>query len=387
MNNTDSEYFRLLNLVLEKGRVKTNRTGIDTIGVFGAQARFNLQEGFPLLTTKKVFFKAIAHELLWFIKGDTNIKYLVDNDVHIWDEWAYAKYKKTPITDIGFQGLASAAANGWEQDARHYTQQEFIQHIKDSDMEEGTTGRSFVDKWGELGEGTYGGMWRAFPYFADEGRHELGQEYTTFGTVDQIQKLVDKLKSNPDDRRLIVSAWHPYWVDNCALPPCHFIYQFNTELLTEAERLNLWQKKFTFKNGETTVIVPAYLPNFEGKNFMERFDKDGIPTRRLNCNFSMRSTDIFLGLPFNIASYALLTHLIAQVVNMSVGELIFSAGDLHLYTNHLKQAKEQLSRSPFSTLPKLKLNDKINSLFDFKYEDISIENYLCHPAIKADVAV
>jgi thymidylate synthase len=377
MNNADSEYFRLLNFVLEKGRVKTNRTGIDTIGVFGAQARFNLQEGFPLLTTKKVFFKGIAHELLWFIKGDTNIKYLVDNNVHIWDEWAYARYKKS--------GMNGSTANEYKclptepNTFVHLSQAEFIERIKND--------TSFAKKWGELGEGTYGGMWRAFPYFADEGRHELGQEYTTFGVVDQLKKVLDKLKSNPDDRRLIVSAWHPYWVDHCALPPCHALFQFHTELLTEAERLDLWQKKFAFKDGETTIMVPAYLPNFEGKNFMERFDQDGIPTRRLNCQLYQRSCDLFLGVPFNIASYALLTQMVAQSVGMVAGEFIHSYGDLHIYTNHLEQVKEQLSRKPFENLPRLVLNSSVKNLFDFTYGDIAVAGYESHPAIKGEVAV
>jgi thymidylate synthase len=245
MNNTDKEYFRLLNLVLEKGRVKKNRTGVDTIGTFGAQARFDLQEGFPLLTTKKVFLKAITHELLWFIKGDTNIKYLVDNDVHIWDEWAYAKYKK-----FVEKRLSEIEKESNPEPFPYYPDQKsFIERIKNDTVAEdlararrkplnGQTDEeivkiwgkdNFVEKWGDLGEGTYGGMWRGFPV-REVYEYFKGQPNGGFvERVDQIKKVVDKLKSNPDDRRLIVSAWHPYWVDHCALPPCHALFQFHTE--------------------------------------------------------------------------------------------------------------------------------------------------------------
>jgi len=222
MNNADTEYFKLIDLVLSKGKVKHNRTGIDTIGVFGAQARFNLQEGFPLLTTKKVFFKGIAHELLWFLSGSTNIKYLVDNDVHIWDEWAYKKYaSKFPTSSgiIKWDGNAHGMA---------LSLPEYLVRIK--------TDIKFANEHGELGDGTYGGMWRAFPFYNcqidklkdDNSVTVSGAEDWNFGTVDQIQKVIDKLKTNPDDRRLIVSAWHPYWVDHCALPPCHCLFQFHT---------------------------------------------------------------------------------------------------------------------------------------------------------------
>ena len=202
MNNVDKEYFRLINLILEKGRVKTNRTGIDTIGVFGEQSKYdvNLNE-FPILTTKKVWFKGIVHELLWFLSGSTNIKYLIDNDVHIWDEWAYAKYKKRGVyTDD----------ECWNQSGRGievYDQETFINHIK--------TDAEFAEKWGELGEGTYGGMWRGFPIHQFV-QSEDEMKKSVLSRVDQLQKVMDKLKSNPDDRRMIVSAWHPYWVDHCA---------------------------------------------------------------------------------------------------------------------------------------------------------------------------
>ena len=318
MNNVDSEYFRLLNLVLEKGRIKKNRTGIDTIGIFGAQARFNLQDGFPLLTTKKIFTKAVIHELLWFLRGETNIKYLQENGVTIWNEWA--------------------------------------------------------DKDGELGQGTYGGMWRAFP----TGEHTPGGMGNPEDpiVVDQIQKVINKLKSNPDDRRLIVSAWHPYWVDHCALPPFHVLFQFHTEELTAQEQAAWLGARANTLREQTG----KYIPQLIKEGYLK------LPTRRLNCQLYQRSCDLFLGVPFNIASYALLTEMVAQVSGMVAGEFIHTYGDLHIYTNHLTQVKEQLSRKPFDILPKLVLN-KVDNLFDFKYEDIKIEGYQCHSAIKAEVAV
>lgn len=368
MNNVDKEYFRLLNTILTNGRRKKNRTGINTIGVFGEQAKFDVNlDAFPILTTKKVFFKGILHELLWFIKGDTNIKYLVDNNVHIWDEWAYQKF------------LKSTNKNSAERE--YITDQDkFIDHIRES-ME-------FAEKWGELGEGTYGGMWRAFPYHDDFTIHHTDHNYVmnpeilgktsyldSVGHVDQLKKVVDKLKSNPDDRRMIVSAWHPYWVDHCALPPCHCLFHFNTEELTDWERSWIAQER-GFNIGITSV-----------HEINEReFDKVGIPRRRLNCLLYIRSNDMFLGSPFNITSYALLTAMVAHSVNMVPGVLTYTIGDCHLYQNHIEQVKLQLSRMP-KTLPKLWLNPNVKDLFSFKYEDIKLFDYDPHPAIKADVAV
>jgi thymidylate synthase len=398
MNNTDLEYQRLLHLILEKGRVKKNRTGVDTIGVFGAQARFNLAEGFPLLTTKKMAVKAITHELLWFIRGDTNIKYLVDNNCNIWNGDCYRKYKeirrKTSVMP----------------DTMDFSKEEFIEKIK--------TDAEFAAKWGDLGQGTYGQMWRAFPYYQDlssfvkEIKNDDGKEiqchpYSPLGIVDQLQKVINKLKTNPDDRRMIVSAWHPYWVDHCALPPCHCLFHFNTEELTYKERFDLLVKTEAGLKDLMPVLkslqersmrrIPIEDPQFshwvkfaaDEKDYEQEvgvlLDKHNIPRRRLNCLLYQRSCDFFLGIPFNIASYAMLLSMVAQVVNMVPGEFVHSMGDTHLYQNHIEQAKLQLTREPYP-LPTLKLNPKITSLFDFKFEDISIENYQSHPAIKGDVS-
>lgn len=321
----DFTYLDLVNRVLTEGKPKKNRTGIDTIGIFGAQARFDLADGFPLLTTKKVFFKGIVHELLWFISGSTNIKYLVDNGVHIWDDWAYQRYLKF-ISKFVVVG---------ESDKPTLSQADFIHRIKTVD--------EFAKIWGDLGMGTYGGMWRAFPFYNDYETVASAEGRETLDTVDQLKKVIEKLKTNPDDRRLIVSAWHPHWVDHCALPPCHVLFHFNTELLSDGRR-------------------------------------------KLNCLLYQRSCDLFLGVPFNIASYALLTHMVAHCVGMVPGEFIHTYGDLHLYVNHVEQARLQATRDPYLS-PTLALNLAKRDIFHFNYDDIQLVGYNSHPAIKAEVAV
>lgn len=262
------QYLDLLSHILENGNEKTDRTGTGTKSVFGYQMRFDLQKGFPLLTTKKLHTRSIFHELLWFLKGDTNIKYLHDNKVTIWDEWA--------------------------------------------------------DENGDLGP-VYGKQWRAWQ--GADGK-----------ITDQISQVVNQIKNSPDSRRMLVSAWNVGEVEQMALPPCHIVFQF-------------------------------YVAN----------DK-------LSCQLYQRSADVFLGVPFNIASYALLTEMLAQVCGLEAGEFIHTLGDAHLYLNHIDQAKLQLSRTPYE-LPKLRLNPEVKDIFDFKYEDITIEDYVSHPHIKAEVAV
>ena len=388
MNKVDTEYFRIVNDILTNGRLKKNRTGVDTIGIFGAQAKYNVDlNAFPLLTTKKVHWPAIVHELLWFISGDTNIKYLVDNNVRIWNEWAYKKYQETCISKIPDNELESLSVlSGMSlSDVDHLPMDMFIERIK-NDVE-------FATKWGELGEGTYGGMWRAFPYFdnSDPMCHNqktsdptapLDVHYETssgyaceVGHVDQLQKVINKLKTNPDDRRMIVSAWHPYWVDHCALPPCHCLFHFHTEELTLEERIDILQKQ----------VGPVNLPKFE-MWIIQKLNEENIPHRRLNCLLYQRSVDTALGKPFNIASYALLTAMIAQTVNMVPGMFTHSMGDTHIYVNHIDGLKLQLTREP-KKLPRVWLNPEVKSLFDFKYDDIKLLDYEFHPTIKFDVAV
>ncbi|MCR5461789.1 MAG: thymidylate synthase [bacterium] len=286
------QYLDMCKFILENGTYKSDRTGTGTISYFGYQTRYNLNEGFPLLTTKKVFLKGIIHELLWFISGDTNIKYLVDNNVKIWNEWAYEKYKKEPV----FKGE---------------TMDEFIEKIRES--------KEFADKYGDLGP-VYGRQWR------------------NFNGVDQLEKLITNLKKNPDSRRHIISAWNPAEVDNMALPPCHSFMQF-------------------------------YVVN-----------------NKLSCQLYQRSADVFLGVPFNIASYSLFTMMIAQVCGFELGDFVHTFGDVHIYSNHMEQIKLQLSREP-RKLPTMKINPNVKSIYDFKYEDFELEGYDPHPAIKGVVAV
>lgn len=286
------QYIDLCNYILNNGVKKDDRTGTGTISVFGYQMRFNLGEGFPLLTTKKVHLKSIIHELLWFISGSTNIKYLVDNDVRIWNDWPYDLYKKSP----DFQGE---------------TIEEFAAKIKESD--------EFAKKYGNLGP-VYGKQWR------------------DFNGVDQLSNLIEQIKTNPNSRRLIISAWNPAEVDKMALPPCHSFMQF-------------------------------YVA--EGK---------------LSCQLYQRSADVFLGVPFNIASYALFTMMIAQVCGLEPGDFVHTLGDAHIYLNHLEQVNKQIKRS-LRPLPKMVINPNVKSIFDFKYEDFTLLNYNPHSGIKGKVAV
>ena len=267
------QYLDLCKKILEEGTYKDDRTGTGTYSIFGYQARYDLSKGFPLVTTKKVFLRGIIHELLWFICGDTNIKYLVDNDVHIWDDWAYKAYKESSV----FEGEDIKA---------------FAARIKSLDKDD-----PFVKKWGELGP-VYGRQWRNFN---EEG-------------VDQLENLIHLIKTNPNSRRLIISAWNPCEVDKMALPPCH--------------------------------------------SFMQFYVIDG----KLSCQLYQRSADVFLGVPFNIASYSLFTMMIAQVCGLEAGEFIHTMGDAHIYTNHVEQIKLQLSREP-KTLPLMKINPNKLSFF------------------------
>lgn len=270
------QYKELVQHILDTGIKKEDRTGVGTISTFGYQMRFNLSEGFPLVTLKKTYFKGVAHELLWFLKGDTNIKYLVDNNVHIWDEWA--------------------------------------------------------NENGDLGP-VYGAQWRNWEAITQD---ESGNYTPKF--IDQISEVIEQIKTNPDSRRLIVNAWNVGKLDEMALPPCHMFFQF-------------------------------YVAN-----------------GRLSCQLYQRSADTFLGVPFNIASYALLVQMIAHVTHLEPGEFIHTIGDAHLYLNHMEQVQTLLNREPLP-LPLLKINRQVDSIFDFKYEDFELVGYESHPAIKAEVAV
>ena len=286
------QYLDLCRYILENGHKKDDRTGTGTISIFGYQMHFDLNEGFPLLTTKRVHLKSIIHELLWFISGSTNIRPLVLNDVRIWNDWPYAKYSKS----LEFGGE---------------TIEEFAQKIKlDED---------FANKWGDLGP-VYGKQWR------------------NFDGVDQLSNLINDIKTNPNSRRLIISAWNPKEVKDMALPPCHSFMQFY------------------------------------------------VNENKLSCQLYQRSGDVFLGIPFNIASYSLFTMMIAQVCGLEVGEFVHTIGDAHIYLNHLEQVNKQLTRTP-RPLPHMHINPNVKSIFDFKYEDFNLTDYNPYKGIKGKVAV
>ncbi len=354
-NSVDGQYFELLKHLLSKGKFKKDRTGTGTISVFDYTMRLNMDEGFPLLTSKKMFTKGVIHELIWFLRGDTNIKYLVDNDVHIWDGDAYKNYEKNRNKFSNKDNVKEdVIINGVKGSSnRAYTKEEFIDKIK--------TDNEFATKWGELGP-VYGKQWRSWICQTDE-------ECTI--TCDQIANLINDLKTNPDSRRLMVNAWNVSEIDNMTLPPCHYGFQCYTEEMSYDERIQRWCDM----NGKSIHF---------GQNMTEeRLDRFEFPKRKLSLKWTQRSVDSFLGLPFNIASYAFLLHLLAKDVNMIPGDLIFSGGDVHLYTNHIQQAEEQLKRETF-TLPKLVLSN--TSIDDIKFENFQIQNYQSDKVLKAELS-
>jgi thymidylate synthase len=318
LQHPENEYLNMCRYVLENGNQKSDRTGTGTYSVFGYQMRFDLQKGFPLLTTKRIPFRLIASELLWFIKGDTNIRYLLQHNNHIWNEWAFKnwiesdEYKGPDMKDFG---LRSQKDDSFKQLYEH-EMNTFVERILDDE--------SFAKKYGELGP-VYGKQWRAW-------------ETTQGEAIDQLRNVIEQIKVNPDSRRLILSSWSPEFTPQMALPPCHTLFQF--------------------------------------------YVHDG----KLSCQLYQRSGDIFLGVPFNIASYALLTHLIAHECRLQVGEFVHTLGDAHIYSNHVEQVKTQLTREP-RPFPTLHINKDKLSLFDIEMEDISIEGYDPYPTIKAPIAV
>jgi len=310
MNKLDKQYTDLLQDILDNGVKKQDRTGTGTISVFGRQIRHKMSEGFPLLTTKKMAWKTMVTELLWFLRGDTNIKYLVDNDCHIWDGDAFKNFMTTSEGDPDMI---------WNQD-------QFIHLIKTND--------EFAKEWGELGP-IYGKQWRSWntKQFESLNDGNFGYRYNDV-RIDQIQNLINDLKTNPDSRRLMVSAWNVGELDQMVLPPCHYGFQVYTRELSLEERLQVWNIKFGFTNEEQKN---QFDPNVH-------LDTHGVPTRAISLMWNQRSVDTFLGLPFNIASYGLLLEIIAKIVNMVPDELIGNLGDVHLYSNHIEQAKEQIGR-------------------------------------------
>jgi thymidylate synthase len=323
MNKLDKQYTDLLQTILEHGVDKKDRTGTGTKSIFGYTIRHNMKDGFPLLTTKKMPFKTIVTELLWFLRGDTNIKFLVDNNCHIWDGDAYKNYVNTPFNLGGPKGKDNVADYELVRDVTSYvdlTQEEFIERIKTDD--------EFAKKWGELGP-IYGKQWRKMknikPHKYLHGVYDETQ-------IDQIQNLINDLKVNPDSRRLMVNAWNVGELDQMVLPPCHYGFQVYTRELSLEERY-------------THLRTHKYGGKWDGTgNAMEYYDFINVPKRAISLMWNQRSVDTFLGLPFNIASYGLLLEILAKEVNMVPDQLIGNLGDVHLYSNHLDQAKEQIGR-------------------------------------------
>jgi thymidylate synthase len=364
-NNLDPQYNNLLGDILENGIKKQTRNG-EVLSLFGKQIRHKMSEGFPLLTGKKMFFKGIVTELLWFLRGDTNIKFLVDNDCHIWDGDAYQAYKKEINRRlenwVDIQEGDIYDGTSLDDSGRIWTQEEFINKIKTDD--------EFAKKWGELGP-IYGKQWRScstrklmFRSDVVGEPQSLPEFFEVNSPIDQIENLINDLKTNPDSRRLMVSAWNVGELDQMVLPPCHYGFQVYTRELNREERVDLYIKKY----GDTGMDYQKY--------------KDTIPTRAISLMWNQRSVDFGLGAPFNIASYGLLLEIIAKEVNMIPDELIGNLGDVHLYLDHVEPIKEQLNRDPF-ILPKLKIKDKqINDISQYNVSDFELIGYQSHPTIK-----
>ena len=359
MNKLDLDYQNLLRDILENGTSKSDRTGTGTISVFGRQIRHSMKDGFPLLTTKKMAWKTMVTELLWFLKGDTNIKYLVDNDCHIWDGDAYNNYltkgyELNEITD----GVPD-----------YYTKEEFVDKIKTDD--------EFAKKWGELGP-IYGKQWRQWQGWMDikdAGANAKGSLW-----YDQIAVLIHQLKTNPDSRRLMVSAWNVGELDQMVLPPCHYSFQVYTRELSLKERGDVFTKTYPGKSFDDFTSGGMEVQSLKHQ-LDTTYNNANIPKRAISLMFNMRSTDVPLGLPFNIASYGLLLEIIAKEVNMVPDELIGNLGDCHIYLNQIEGVKEQLNREPYP-LPTVKLNDRVvDDIADYTLDDIVLENYKSHPKI------
>ena len=356
--NIEKQYLKLLKDILKNGVEKQDRTGTGTISVFGRQIRHDMSKGFPLLTTKKMYWKGIVTELLWFLRGDTNIKYLVDNDCHIWDGDAYKNYCKEFEKGNAPGKTALVQRVDGKSMTKKLSKEEFIAIIKTDD--------EFAERWGDLGP-VYGKQWRRWPVYPNEyGEYESNP-------IDQIQNLIDELKTNPDSRRLMVSAWNPSDLHDMVLPPCHYGFQVYTRELTLKERLNLFDEFFDVTNDSE---------NMNESEIHESLSESNIPTRAISLSWNQRSVDVFLGLPFNIASYALLLKMIADEVNMIPEELIGNLGDTHLYKNHIEQAKEQMTREPMN-LPQVTVQDGI---LCSSVNDVRLENYESHPPIKAPLS-
>ncbi len=363
MNSLDKQYQELLQTILDYGVEKKDRTGTGTKSIFGYTIRHNMKDGFPVLTTKKMAWKTMVTELLWFLRGDTNIKFLVDNNCHIWDGDAYKAYEKW------YDEVAVHSPFG---EVPRMTKESFIKAIGLDD--------EFANKWGDLGP-IYGKQWRSWEKTQSYKVHEGGDDYSIEyrqSPIDQIQNLINDLKTNPDSRRLMVSAWNPADLPNQVLPPCHYGFQVYTRELSLLERYEL------IKQSDNWVSV-----HYKEPKTMEYMDSLRVPKRAISLMWNQRSVDTLLGLPFNIASYGLLLTILAKEVNMVPDQLIGNLGDTHLYLNHLEQAKEQIGREPFE-LPTLNqfptYEGSRPSIESYVVGDFTLKNYQSHESIKAPLS-
>ena len=381
MNNLDARYQGLLEDILQWGVEKKDRTGTGTISVFGRQIRHKMSEGFPLLTTKKMHWNSVVTELLWFLRGETNIKFLLDYDCHIWDGDAYKRYVThwgNPIDPINYELYGpNTTMNCFHEDKRLYTKEEFVKQIK--------TDETFAKQWGDLGP-IYGKQWRNWEY-KESWENGFGVHLKET-QIDQIQNLINELKTNPDSRRLMVSAWNVGELDQMVLPPCHYGFQVYTRELSESERFNWYGNK-----------IDSHMHH---DHIVQEMNQENVPTRSISLMWNQRSVDTFLGLPFNIASYGLLLEIIAKEVNMVPDELIGNLGDVHLYSNHIEQAKEQIGRTPYE-LPTVKITERNwyihekvkehlgektldEKLKSYRPDCFELIGYESHPKIKAPLS-
>ncbi len=352
MNNTDRQFKELVNEILTNGRDVNDRTGVGTKSIFGYQMRFKMSEGFPLLTLRKIHMKSMIHELLWFLGafdekynmfGNCNIRYLCDNGCSFWNEWPFQEYNKK---------------RKYRPELPNFTIEQFAEKIK--------IDNKFALEFGGIGPG-YGKQWINYGGNVERTFDEQGNSsFKVIQGINQIDECIETLKKNPDSRRIIVDSWNPIDLPDMLLPPCHMFFQFKSYKMTPLERVEEFKKEH-----------PNSTKNMVDLNF---------PERKLSLQMYQRSTDLMLGQPFNISEYALLLHIVAQVVNMIPDEFIWSSGDTHIYNNHIDQSKEIISRDSYP-LPTLKLNKNIKSIYDFRYDDFIIENYKSHPNIKMDVSV
>lgn len=389
MNTLDEKYIAMLDHVLRHGKTKRDRTGVGTVSVFGYEMRIDLSEGLSLLTTKHVHYPAVIHELLWFLKGGTDIKYLLENKVNIWTDWPLKQYLNTELSSLG----EHACFTNPDGTRRHFDRKEYehaIVNVPGFALEHGRVGKVYGAQWVNW-------TWpRKYNESIDATEHILrlaqGKDPNDYyiGGYNQVAKLIDALKNNPDSRRMMVNAWNAPEMDDCALPCCHYAFQCYTSVIPTDKRRELAMKQLDVTEITLNKRFLSWLGNSDYMESRENgfYDFLNVPARYISLKFNIRSMDSLLGCPFDVASYSILTHMLAKECNYVPDTLIMSVGDCHIYLNHIDQVKEQMSRAPFENLPKLELAGEVGkSVFDYSYDDFKIVGYEHHAAIKAPIAV